>query len=137
MTRFPTGVNMPYDSKGKNRYSFDESRNLSRGREYKSFQHHSSPSHQTHPLVEIEVETEAEGASLRRSHQLTPPRWGGKRTGFVGSRQATENPVNPSHREPLPEEGPRAASFLRFGDRVIRNPTAAKPRDGCGGAADG
>ena len=65
---------MPYDSKGKNRYSFDESRNLSRGREYRSFQPHSSPSHQMHPLVEIEVEIEAEGASLRRFyHHLSAP----------------------------------------------------------------
>ena len=32
-------------------------------------------------------------ASPISSHKLTPPRWGGKRTGFAGSRQATENPV--------------------------------------------
>ena len=68
---------MPYDSKGKNRYSFDESRNLSRGREYRSFQPHSSPSHQMHPLVEIEVEieAEAEGASLRRFHHHLSAPW--------------------------------------------------------------
>ena len=64
---------MPYDSKGKNRYSFDQSRNLSRGREYRSFQRHSSPSQQMHPLVEIEIE--AEGASLRRFHHHLSAPW--------------------------------------------------------------
>ncbi|XOQ32944.1 MAG: hypothetical protein ACFWUL_10430 [Dialister sp.] len=77
MTRFPTGVNMPYDSKGKNRYSFDQSRNLSRGREYRSFQPLSFPSQQMHPLVEIEIEVEieAEGASLRRFHHHLSAPW--------------------------------------------------------------
>ena len=60
-------------------------------------------------------------------HQLTPPQCGGKRTEFAGSRQATENPVNPSHQEPLFEERPRAEAFACFGVRVIWNPSAAKP----------
>lgn len=68
---------MPYDSKGKNRYSFDQSRNLSRGREYRSFQPLSFPSQQMHPLVEIEIEVEieAEGASLRRFHHHLSAPW--------------------------------------------------------------
>ena len=61
-------------------------------------------------------------------HQLTPPRWGGKRTGFAGSRQATENPVRrfpPG--APFPRKGPNAEAFVCFGGRVIRIPTAAEP----------
>ena len=37
MTRFPTGGKMLHDAIVKNRYSFEEPRNLSCGREYRSF----------------------------------------------------------------------------------------------------
>ena len=80
---------MPYDSADKNRYSCDEPRNLSRGREYKSFQPLSALAH------------------------------------FVPGGEAW------------------VESFPRFGDRVIRIPTAAQPliisllpREGEGPAED-
>ena len=47
-------------------------------------------------LWESDIETKGSGPCGPIpiiSHQLSSPRWGGKRTGFVGSRQATENPV--------------------------------------------
>ena len=108
---------MPYDSKGKNRYSFDESRNLSRGREYRSFQPHSSPSHQMHPLVEIEVEieAEAEGASLRHVQWLTSVAFGAtagpqKEGALVCSKGANLGPARGSSAGPSP---------LRKGDYSI------------------
>ena len=70
---------MPYDSAFKNRYSFDESRNLSCARDYRAFQHPSaalrlsfySPPAPTHPRGSVSLDSQSPAAPYESSSLAT------------------------------------------------------------------
>ena len=101
-----SGGSMPYENAVQNRYSFEESRNLSCAREYRVFQ---PPFSCSESVAGGWLDSRFAANTLPQPAALPSP---------------SLSPVDSS----LLGREPPAESIARFWDRVIRIPTAAKPR---------